>query len=172
MVPVTTGDPLVEQIVRLLDIRLLDPLEILLEGDDAVAALRQIVRLRASRWAARLRDGDQQAAIRLVSTLYPGDRPFDPPAEWWSSPLGRAVALGVGHPSARSVSYTVAGAMLGITRQGVHDLVRRGKLPRHEDGGVPADAVRDRLRRQSGDEQRRDLRRQSGEEQRKEGEQS
>jgi hypothetical protein len=35
--------------------------------------------------------------------------------------------------------------MLGISRQGVHDLVRRGKLPRHPDGGVPSLAVRDRL---------------------------
>ena len=41
-----------------------------------------------------------------------------------------------------------AGAMLGISRQGVHDLVRRGRLPRHPDGGVPSAAVRDRLRTQ------------------------
>ena len=34
------SDGLVEQIVRLLDVRLLDPLEVLLEGDDAVDALR------------------------------------------------------------------------------------------------------------------------------------
>ena len=47
---------------------------------------------------------------------------------------------------AESVSYATAGAMLGITRQGVHDLVRRGRLPRHPDGGVPSAAVRDRLR--------------------------
>lgn len=152
------GDPLVEQIVRLLDVRLLDPLEILLEGDDAVDAVRQLVRVRAQRWAASLRGEDESAAataaIRLVSSLYPGDRPFDPPAEWWSSPLGNAVALAVGHPAAQSVSYAVAGAMLGITRQGVHDLVRRGKLPRHRDGGVPPGAVRDRLRgRTTGDRQ-------------------
>ena len=43
------GDALVEQIVRLLDVRLLDPLEVLLEGDDAVEALRRIVRGRARR---------------------------------------------------------------------------------------------------------------------------
>jgi len=148
-------DPLVEQIARLLDIRLLDPLEILLDGDDAVHALRGLVRLRAGRWADLMRDGDDQAAaraaMRLVMTLYPGDRAFDPPVDWWMTPLGRVVARRVGHPAAESVTYATAGAMLGITRQGVHDLVRRGKLPRHPDGGVPSEAVRRRLRQAEGE---------------------
>ncbi|MBL7253695.1 hypothetical protein [Paractinoplanes lichenicola] len=146
----TRDDPLVEQIVRLLDVRLLDPLEVLLEGDDAVDALRRLVRLRARGWASTLRDGDDTAATmasaRLIATLYPGDGPFDPPAAWWGSPLGRVVARRVGHPWFESISYATAGAMLGITRQGVHDLVKRGRLPRHPDGGVPSVAVRDRLR--------------------------
>ena len=141
---------LVEQIVRLLDIRLLDPLEILLDGDDAVDALRQLVRLRAGQWAEQLREGDDatavRAAVRLVATLYQDDRGFDPPVQWWRTPLGEVVARRVGHPAAESVSYATAGAMLGITRQGVHDLVRRGRLPRHPDGGVPSAAIRDRLR--------------------------
>jgi hypothetical protein len=143
------GD-LVQQIVRLLDVRLLDPLEVLLEGDDAVEALRRLVRIRAERWAATMRDGDDavavRAVVRIIATLYPGDRAFDPPAEWWATPLGQTVARRVGHPSAESISYATAGAMLGISRQGVHDLVRRGRLPRHPDGGVPSTAVRDRLR--------------------------
>ena len=136
--------------MRLLDIRLLDPLELLLDGDEVVDAMRDLVRLRAGRWADALRDGDDGTAIgiaaRLISTLYPGDRGFDPPADWWRTPLGQATARRVGHPASVSVSYATAGAMLGITRQGVHDLVRRGRLPRHPDGGVPALAVRDRLR--------------------------
>jgi hypothetical protein len=148
-------DDLVEQIVRMLDVRLLDPLEILLEGDDAVHALRQLVRLRAQRWADTIRHGGEVestlATARLMATLYPSDRPFDPPIDWWHSPLGRTVAVRVGHPAAESVSYATAGAMLGITRQGVHDLVRRGRLPRHPDGGVPSAAVRDRLRDQTGE---------------------
>ena len=143
-------DDLVEQIVRLLDIRLLDPLELLLDGDDVVDAVRALVRVRAGRWADEmLHGGDTDAvgrAARLVSALYPGDRAFDPPAEWWRTPLGRTTARRVGHPAARSVSYATAGAMLGISRQGVHDLVRRGRLPRHPDGGVPSSAIRDRLR--------------------------
>jgi hypothetical protein len=143
-------DALVEQIVRLLDIRLLDPLELLLDGDDVVDALRGLVRVRAGRWAGEMLDGDDTEAVgraaRLISTLYPGDRAFDPPAEWWRTPIGRTMARRVGHPAAESVSYATAGAMLGISRQGVHDLVRRGRLPRHPDGGVPSAAIRDRLR--------------------------
>ena len=146
----TRRDALVEQIVRLLNIRLLDPLELLLDGDEVVDAMRQLVRLRAGRWADALCYGDDGTAVgiaaRLISTLYPGDRAFDPPADWWRTPLGRTTARRVGHPAAESVSYATAGAMLGISRQGVHDLVRRGRLPRHPDGGVPSLAVRDRLR--------------------------
>ncbi|MEU8813897.1 hypothetical protein [Actinoplanes sp. NPDC048796] len=141
---------LVEQIVRLLGVRLLDPLEVLLEGDDAVEALRSLVRARARRWAATLDGDDETAALmmaaRLIATLHPADTPFDPPAEWWGTPLGRAVARRAGHPGAEAVSYATAGAMLGITRQGVHDLVKRGRLPRHPNGGVPSAAIRDRLR--------------------------
>lgn len=139
--------------VRLIDVRLLDPLEILLDGDEGVDALRRTVRQRAETWADRVLDGDEQTATyaiaRLMATLYPGDAPFDPPAEWWRTPLGQVVVRRVGHPFASAVSYSVAGAMLGITRQGVHDLVTRGKLERHPDGGVTPASVRDRLNRRS-----------------------
>jgi hypothetical protein len=115
-----------------------------------VLALRRLVRIRAGQWADAMRDGDDVTAVmtgaRLIATLYPGDRAFDPPIDWWRTPLGQTIARRVGHPSADSVSYATAGAMLGISRQGVHDLVRRGRLPRHPDGGVPSSAIRDRLR--------------------------
>ncbi len=144
---------LIDQLVQAIEVRLLDPLEILLEGDHSVDAVRRTVRARAEGWAARMLDGDDQTAtlmiVRVISTLYPGDAPFDPPADWWSTPLGRVVVRRVGHPTARAVSYSVAGAMLGITRQGVHDLVVRGKLERHPDGGVPPASVRARLNRRS-----------------------
>ena len=42
--------------------------------------------------------------LRLIATLYPSDRAFDPPLEWWRTPLGRVVAKRVGHPSAEAVS--------------------------------------------------------------------
>ncbi|MGI5213571.1 hypothetical protein [Plantactinospora sp. CA-290183] len=151
--PPTHGQ-LVEQLVRTIDIRLLDPLEILLDGHDAVEALRTVVRIRAGSWAQRLLDGDDETALgtvlRIVSTLHPDDGPFEPPLDWWRSPLGQVVVRRVGHPTAPSISYAVAGAMLGISRQGVHDLVSRGKLIRHPEGGVLPSSVRDRLHQQEG----------------------
>jgi len=144
-----TDEELTEHLIRLIDIRLLDPLEILVDGHDAIDPLRAVIRERARSWATTIVSGDDRAAVgvvmRAISTLYPGDGPFDPPIDWWRSPFGQAVARRVGHPSAESVSYAVAGAMLGITRQGVHDLVSRDKLARHPEGGVRSASVRDRL---------------------------
>ncbi|GIH20946.1 hypothetical protein [Rugosimonospora africana] len=166
---------LVDQLLRILDIRLLDPMEILLDdgptgtgasrgagggsasdggasgaaSSDAVGALRILLRRRVETWARQMTGDDDQAAIRAVmrvmSTLYPADGPFEPPVDWWASPLGQVLAYRVGHPTAQSVPYPVAGAMLGITRQGVHDLVSRGKLARHPQGGVVPDSIRTRL---------------------------
>lgn len=142
-------EDVVDQLTRLIDIRLLDPLEILLDGHDRVDSLRAVVHERARSWATTMLSGDDRAAVgaimRVVSTLYPGDGPFEPPLDWWRSPLGQVVARRVGHPTAESVSYAVAGAMLGITRQGVYDLVTRGKLARHPERGVLCASVRDRL---------------------------
>lgn len=145
-------EELTGHLIRLIDIRLLDPLEILVGGHDAIDPLRAVVREQARSWASTIVGGDDRAAVgvisRAISTLYPGDGPFDPPVDWWRSPLGQAVARRVGHPTAESVPYSVAGAMLGITRQGVHDLVSRDKLARHPEGGVCSASVRDRLLRQ------------------------
>ncbi len=120
----------------------------MLDEAEAVESVRALARLRAQTWAAALLGPDQQSAAlmiaRLVACLYPGDAPFEPPAEWWRTPLGQVVLRRVGHPSAQAVSYSVAGAMLGITRQGVHDLVVRHKLERHPAGGVTVESVRTR----------------------------
>jgi len=141
---------LVDQLAGLVETRLVDPLEILLESVAELAAVRERVLVQAEVWAARLLGTDEvtarYTAIRLVSTLYPGDGGFAPPAGWWQTPLGRVLALRVGHPVAESVSYAVAGEMLGITRQGVHDLITRGKLDRHPDKGVSTASVQRRIR--------------------------
>ena len=71
----------------------------------------------------------RQVAIRLMAVLYPGDAPFDPPDSWWATPLGRVARAEPGHPSRDHVWLGSAGAMLGITRQGVHDLVSRQQAP-------------------------------------------
>ncbi|NUT50837.1 MAG: hypothetical protein HOV94_26540 [Saccharothrix sp.] len=138
---------LAEQLATIIRTRLLDPLEILFDDVGDLPSRAQGV---AARLAAAMEGDDDTAAVhaiaRFVGALYPGDGPFDPPAEWWRSPLGQVVARRMGHPTARAVSYSVAGAMLGVTKQGVHDLVRRGKLERNSDGGgVTVASVRARL---------------------------
>jgi hypothetical protein len=142
-------DELTSQLVTLVENRLLDPLEILLESHSDLVRVRSRVVEQAGAWARHLIGEDetlcQRTVIRLVITLFPGDGPFDPPTDWWRTPLGRVMARRVGHPGAEAVPYSVAGAMLGITRQGVHDLVVRGKLRQHENGGVATSSVRDRI---------------------------
>lgn len=137
-----------DDLIRLVTSRLLDPLEILLPNAD-VDRLREQVRQDAEMWAAQLLGPDDALArhvvARLIAVLHPGDTPFDPPESWWATPLGRVTARRAGHPARKHVSFSVAGAMLGITRQGVHDLVNRDKLRRHPDGGVTVDSVRARL---------------------------
>lgn len=139
---------LVTHLSALVTALLVDPLEILLELDQS--RLRQQVGAQAEVWADRLLGPDDQLAARtaaqLVSSLYPGDRPFSPTVEWWRTPLGQVVASLIGHPTAEALSYAEAGAMLGITRQGVHDLVSRGKLEPHPAGGVTNASVRARVK--------------------------
>ncbi|MER5625951.1 hypothetical protein [Streptosporangium sp. NPDC002544] len=131
---------------RIVGSRLLDPLDILF-GTGELLGERLVTESRA--WAEVLLGEDDQAAaytaIRLVSALYPSDAPFDPPAGWWATPFGRAVARRAGHPAAVAVPSSAAAAMLGITRQGVHDLASRGKLERHPDGGITTASIRARL---------------------------
>ncbi len=138
-------EALVEQLVAVVRQRLLDPLEILLGIDQPADQ----VRAAAEDWAAQLLGEDQAAAVmciaRLIAALYPGDR-FEPSADWWGTPFGRVVARHAGYPGTDHVSYSVAGAMLGVTRQGVHDLVTRGKLARHPEGGVTTESVSSRMR--------------------------
>lgn len=138
-----------DELVRLVTCRLLDPLEILVQSGTLMGPLHERVRQDAEMWAAQLLGADAglagRVAVRLVAALYPADEPFDPPESWWRTPLGRITARRVGHPAGDRVSFSVAGAMLGITRQGVHDLVSRKKLRRHPDGGVTTASVRARL---------------------------
>ncbi|ODU06380.1 MAG: hypothetical protein ABS81_04880 [Pseudonocardia sp. SCN 72-86] len=141
------------QLIGLVQVRLLDPLEILMESSTDVARLHGRVVEQAGGWASTLLGEDEYSArltaIRLVSTLYPDDHGFTPPPGWWQTPLGQVMVRRVGHPAAEAVSYAVAGAMLGITRQGVHDLVTRGKLDRHDNGGVTTTSVQRRILHQT-----------------------
>ncbi|MEU5690806.1 hypothetical protein [Actinosynnema sp. NPDC020468] len=128
--------------------KLLDPLAVLLDAA-ATTALRRRVEAEADVWAAQVTGRNErlarETATRIVSAVYQDGPEFAPPASWWRTPFGDLVARRFGHPTADVVPVAVAGAMLGITRQGVHDLVRRGKLDRDPGGGVLARSVRDRL---------------------------
>ena len=140
----TETGPLARQLMSIMGNRLLDPLEILL--DDPVSELRARCEWAALQWADRLLGPEANFAIAtIIGALYPGDGPFDPPADWWQTPLGRVVLLRMGFPGREAVSYAVAGSMLGVTRQAVHDLVTRGKLARHPDGGVTVTSIRERI---------------------------
>lgn len=142
---------LVRELVELVERRIVDPLEILFGTDEQVAPVRDRLRIEAEVWAAQLLGPDDalavHAAARLIAAVFPGDGPFDPPDEWWRTAFGRTVARRLGHPGRDSVSFATAGAMLGITRQGVHDLVKRAKLDRHPDGGVTTRSIYQRLNR-------------------------
>jgi hypothetical protein len=152
-------DELARELRRIVASRLLDALEILFDPDELAGPaeqLRELLVVKCQAWAAVLCGQDDRAAallaIRLVSALYPGDEPFDPPAAWWDTPLGRAVALRAGHPAAAAVPVSVAASMLGITRQGVHDLVRRHKLDRDTNGAITTASIQARLSRRHGDQ--------------------
>jgi hypothetical protein len=143
----TAHEELARDLNRLVEARVLGPVDVLFGLDKD---LRRRAFEAVLVWTEELLGPDDDAArttaIRLVSTLFPADEPFTPPAEWWTTPFGRAVLLRAGHPNAEAVSFTVAAAMLGISRQGVHDLARRGKVQPHPDGGVTVDSVRARLK--------------------------
>ncbi len=143
----TAHEELARDLNRLVEARVLGPVDVLfgLETDLRRRAFEAVLV-----WTEELLGPDDDAArttaIRLISTLFPSDEPFHPPTEWWSTPFGRAVLLRAGHPDAEAVSFTVAAAMLGISRQGVHDLAKRGKVQAHPEGGVTVDSVQARLK--------------------------
>jgi len=140
-------EELARDLNRLIEARVLGPVDVLfgLDKDLRRRAFESVLG-----WTEELLGPDDDAArmtaIRLISTLFPSDEPFNPPTDWWGTPFGRAVLLRAGHPNAEAVSFTVAAAMLGISRQGVHDLARRGKVQPHPDGGVTVDSVQARLK--------------------------
>lgn len=158
---------LAEDLRTIVGSRLLDALDILFDQDElsgSAERLRELLEFKSRAWAEVLCGDDDRAAamlaIRLVSALYAGDKPFDPPAEWWRTPLGTAVARRAGHPAAVAVPVSVAAAMLGITRQGVHDLVRRHKLDRDGNGAITTSSIQARLSRAGGPQPATSTRRQ------------
>lgn len=117
-------------------------------GPEAAAEWPRTIAQRAGELAAQLtQDYDDrlaaQTATDVMCALWPDG--VDPPHEWWHSPLGRLVARSVGREDAETVSHSVAAAMLGVHRGTVAQLVHRGTLDRHPDGGVLRSSVMQRL---------------------------
>jgi hypothetical protein len=148
-----THTAIARQLLHDIEEKILHRLEQLLSGDElrpAVEGLRQQLQADTEMWAAQVTGPDSRLAeatiSRIVSALYLDGTEFAQPASWWRTPFGSVVARRLGHPTSPVVSLSVASAMLGITRQGAHDLVKRGKLQRDTDEvGVLVSSIKDRL---------------------------
>jgi len=102
------------------------------------------------RLAAELCSEDDQmvdeAASAVMSARWPD---AEPTPQWWRTPVGRLVARSMGGHDTAAVTHSVAAAMLGVTRGTVAQLVHRGTLDRHPDGGVARYSVLTRIGRQA-----------------------
>jgi hypothetical protein len=141
-----THTAIARQLLSDVEARLLGPLELLV----GPTGLRLQLQADTEMWAAQVTGPDEELAAttarRIISAIYQNGNEFTPPASWWQTPFGALVAQRLGHPTATVVSLSVASAMLGITRQGAHDLVKRGKLARDPAStGITVSSVQDRL---------------------------
>lgn len=116
-------------------------------GPDVVDLARQRIRERAPMWAGQLTSGDDRLAAETVQDLMGvlGPRPDS----WWTTPLGQAVARSTGSPLSELVSYSVAGAMLGVSRARIQQLVEAGRLDTGDGGSIVAVSVLDEAMRRS-----------------------
>lgn len=87
-------------------------------------------------------DDDRLAAETVVDVLSALGEP-DP--EWWQTPVGRLCARSLGHDDAEAVTRSMAAAMLGVHPGTVAQLVHRGTLERHPDGGIRRSSVLARI---------------------------
>lgn len=121
-------------------------------GPDRGIDLERAAGQTARQIARSLVEGDDhesaQTCIDVLNVLWPHGTPetIGHP-DWWHTPLGRACARSLGHDTAETVSRSVAAAMLGVTPGTVSQLVHRGTLDRHPDGGVLRSSVLARLAR-------------------------
>ena len=130
-----TRDPLVEQIADLLD-RVADIAGLL--GLDLTEQAAARVQGRADLYAAQLIGADSHVAadtaIDLAQLL-----PDSIPAEFWSTPLGAAMAATY-QVAPTTVTVSEAAKILGVGRARAYQLAAAGKLARTE-GGVTLASV-------------------------------
>lgn len=145
------ADPVVSQIRGELDRALAGPVGSLL-GLDLSQQISQRILARAPMLAHQLQDADDRLAaetvIDLMTALWPHAAPEHVGrADWWQTPLGRLCARSLGRSDSESVTQHVAAAMLGVTRGTIAQMLARGTLDRHPDGGVLRASVLQRLGR-------------------------
>ena len=130
------------QIADEIDGQLLWPLEMLLGPGEEFTILRQRAQATARVMAAQLAGRDDKLAAQTAIDLAGAILPDAIPDDFWPTPLGRLIAKSVGHPGGDEVSYSVAAAMLGVSKTRVQQLLEAGKLDRHPDGGITSASVR------------------------------
>lgn len=139
-----TNDPVIRQIRSELSGRIWPIATVL--GQDIGEVAEQRITDRAGSIAALLRDPDDrlaaQTTVDLLNALFDSG---DPPPAWWRSPLGQVCAASLGTADAESVTRSVAAAMLGVHPGTVAQLVHRGTLDRHPDGGILRASVLQRI---------------------------
>jgi hypothetical protein len=118
-------------------------------GVDLLLDMEQRLEPACHRLAAELCSEDDHLAAEAVLTVMCARWPdgTEPPPEWWHTPVGRMVARSVGRDDSEAVTRSVAAAMLGRSPGTVAQLVHRGSLDRHPDGGITRASVLARLAR-------------------------
>lgn len=107
-------------------------------GTDLADQMTQRLDDRAAMLASDAHDPGTAADLLILL----GDRD----ATWWGTPLGREVAAGAGDTMG-VLTQQQAADVLGVSRGTVAQLVSRGTLDRHPDGGVVLGSVLMRLTR-------------------------
>lgn len=88
----------------------------------------------------------QGAVASLMAVLWPHGAPEAVGrADWWRTPLGHACARTLSRADTAEVTHSVAAAMLGVTRGTIAQLIARGTLDRHPNGGVRRASVLKRI---------------------------
>lgn len=113
-------------------------------GTDLVTLLSDRASQAAPHLVADLIDGPHgdEVAADLLAFLWPHG---DPDLSWWRTPLGMAVAPHWAAHQDRGWTHAQAAEVLGVIRGTVAQLVARGDLARHPDGGVQVAGVIARL---------------------------
>lgn len=115
-------------------------------------AIAQITSAAATLTAQLDQDNDDQLAAEACTTILNALWPDTSPehvdrGDWWRTPLGRLCARTLGRNDTDAVTQSVAAAMLGVTRGTIAQMVHRGTLDRHPDGGVLRSSILQRLAR-------------------------